>query len=364
MLTDNEVLFCRLMELKWSQNYKFLFPRLGSLHSSMNFMKVIGQHFDSCGLLEFWTESGLLRGRAAERILAGKDYERGMRAHKITFQAIWAWLLPQPLPYLEEHNNDLKHQIQVAYSEEDDLELMTVFVHPAFQKAMHSFITQQGHNPNFAFWFTYLELVSILLLFTRASWDGLLELHLSTFKRMLTYFFRYDHTNYAKWGTVYLAEINMLPQQVLSEFREGNVVVKVGHGKFNQVDGDHGQEWFNGAGKRGGGIIGITKIITALNRSTLSFNLRSVISMDTKSIYGIDLEHSRDNKGTSLSRRRQDTSNEENVIQKIHCFGFLSSETSMELHNIATKDRATNGITESLLNAKTHGLGQMTKCPR
>ena len=360
VLTADEALFCRLMELKWSQNYTFLFPRLGSLHSSMNFMKVIGQHWDSCGLLELWTESGLLGGKTAERVLAGKDYEKGMRAHKITFQAIWACLLPQLLSYLEEHNKDLNHQIQVADSEEDDLELMTVLVNPAFQKAMHSFITQQGHNPNCAFWFTYLELVSILLLFTRASRDGHWELHLSTFKRMLPYFFRYDHTNYAKWGTVYLAEMNMLPQQVLSEFREGNFVVKVGHGKFNQVDGDHGQEWLNGAGKRGGGIVGITKSITALNRWTLSFNLRSAISMDTKSIYGINLEHSRDHKDTSLSRRRQDTSDEENVIQKIHSFRVLSSETSMELHNIATKDRATNEITESLLNVK-YCLGQMTQ---
>ena len=126
---------------------------------------------------------------------------------------------------------------------------------------------------------------------------------------MLPYFFRYDHTNYAKWGTVYLAEMNMLPQ-VLSEFREGNFVVKVGHGKFNQVDGNHGQGWLNGAGKRGGEIVGIMKSITALHRWTLSFNLRSVMSMDTKSIYGIDLEHSRDHKETSLSRIRQDTSDE------------------------------------------------------
>ena len=185
------------MGLKWSQNYIFLFLRLGSLHSSMNFMKVIGQHFGFCGLLELWNESGLLEGKTAESVLAGKGYEKSMQAHKITFKAIWACLLPQLLSYFEKHNKD---------SEGDDLELMTVLVNPAFQKVMHKFITQQGHNLNFAFWFTYLELVSILLLFTCASRDGLWELHVSTFKRMLPYFFRYEHTNYAKWGTFYLAE--------------------------------------------------------------------------------------------------------------------------------------------------------------
>ena len=35
----------------------------------------------------------------------------------------------------------------------------------------------------------------------------------------------------------------MLPEEVRNEFRAGNFVVK---GKFNQVDGDQGQEWLNG----------------------------------------------------------------------------------------------------------------------
>ena len=42
-ITTDEDLFFRLMNLKWSQGYSFLFPRLGGLHISMNFMKLIGQ---------------------------------------------------------------------------------------------------------------------------------------------------------------------------------------------------------------------------------------------------------------------------------------------------------------------------------
>ena len=189
-------------------------------------MKVISQHFDSCGLLEIWTESGVLRGETAERVLAGKDYGKGMQAHKITFQAIWACLLPQLLSYLEEtqqgpETSNTGSRQWRGGSRTHECACKSVLVNPAFQKAMHSFIIQQGHNPNFVFWFTYLEeLVSILLLFTRASRDGLWELLLSTFKWMLPYFFRYDHTNYAKWGIVYLAEMNMLPQQTLNSGRE------------------------------------------------------------------------------------------------------------------------------------------------
>ena len=51
VLTADEALFSRLMELKWSQDYSFLIPKLGGLHISMNFMKALGKHFKATGLL-------------------------------------------------------------------------------------------------------------------------------------------------------------------------------------------------------------------------------------------------------------------------------------------------------------------------
>ena len=58
---------------------------------------------------------------------------------------------------------------------------------------------------------------------------------------------------------MYLAQMHMLPAEVESEFKAGNFVVKDSNQPFNQVDPDHSQEWLNGTGKKGGGIIGITK---------------------------------------------------------------------------------------------------------
>lgn len=55
VITVDEQLYSRLMELKWSQDYEFLIPRLGGLHMAMNFMKAISQQFQSSGLLQLWT---------------------------------------------------------------------------------------------------------------------------------------------------------------------------------------------------------------------------------------------------------------------------------------------------------------------
>ena len=45
--------------------------------------------------------------------------------------------------------------------------------------------------------------------------DGIWDLYLYSFRKMLPYMFRYDHFNYARWGSVYLAEMNNLPPEIL-----------------------------------------------------------------------------------------------------------------------------------------------------
>ena len=52
VITVDQALYCKLMELKWSvEEYKEkLIPRLGGLHTAMNFLKVIGDHMAGSGL--------------------------------------------------------------------------------------------------------------------------------------------------------------------------------------------------------------------------------------------------------------------------------------------------------------------------
>ena len=132
------------------------------------------------------------------------------------------------------------------------------------------FLKTVGNHMNGSFleckWWRYPEMLSILLNFTRAQREGNWELLLKSFCPMLPYFFRYDHLSCAKWGSVFIAEMRQFPIEVLREFRKRDFVVKWSEGRFNQVSADHGLKWLNGIGKRGGGIIGITKISSALSR--------------------------------------------------------------------------------------------------
>ena len=142
-------------------------------------------------------------------------------------------------------------------------------------------------NPNFQYWLQYMDMVCILLLFIRAQREGIWDPHLYAFQKMLPFFHNYDHTNYARWGPVYLAKMKQLPQQVQIKFDKGNWIVKDFSQRFNQVDPDQSQEWLNGTGKRGGGIVGITRMTAALCRWTLSFNLRAHIAALTRKMYHV-----------------------------------------------------------------------------
>ena len=125
-------------------------------------------------------------------------------------------------------------------------------------------------------------MVSILLFFTRAQRDGSWELHLYAFMRMLPFFFRYDHVKYARWGTVYLFEMAQLPPDILHEFQHGHIVIKQTNRLFNQVSPDQSTQWLNATGQKSGGLVGITKVASALSRWTMSYNLCTLIASQTK----------------------------------------------------------------------------------
>jgi hypothetical protein len=182
VLTADEALFCKVMELKWEKEeyQNILVVRLGGLHISLNFMKVIGKHMDCSGLVEAWVESNLLGPKTAEQVMAGKSYIRGMRSHKLTLQAMWRILLPQLLQYINEEKRELRQEIEDNVQKEDTDALLSLLASKQFRDLVDGFVASSDGS-NFQFWWTYMKMVEILLMFTRASRDGDWKLHLHAF---------------------------------------------------------------------------------------------------------------------------------------------------------------------------------------
>lgn len=227
---------------------------------------------------------------------------------------------------------------------------------------MDDFVDVKCQGVNFKFWWNYLEMISVLLMFTRSLRDGLWNLYLYAFKCMLPFFMRYDHINYSRWGTIYLADMYNLPDEILNEFQRGNFVVKRTSAKFNQVSPDQSQEWLNAVGKVGGGIVGITKTTSALSRWALSYNQRSDITMKTREMFHVNVDDTLVHKESSRSRKAQDASIEQKILNEIQRLNiFLAEDNEYVLKNAATKDLVTDTIADSLLNAEKYGKLQLEK---
>ena len=132
-----------------------------------------------------------------------------MRCHKLSLQALWQILVPSLLALCKEH--DRKHHDDIALLIDDKsdniVKLLSLLAEERFQSVLSSFIDMRSKDVNFDFWWNYMRMVEIQQLFIRAQRDGNWDLHIYSFQLMLPYFMRYDHMNYARWGTVYLDEI-------------------------------------------------------------------------------------------------------------------------------------------------------------
>jgi hypothetical protein len=68
--------------------------------------------------------------------------------------------------------------------------------------------------PIFVLWGTCMKMVETQLDLIRANRDGNWFFHLHSFASMLPWMTIYDHTNYARWGTIYLAEMMNLESAI------------------------------------------------------------------------------------------------------------------------------------------------------
>ena len=92
VLTVDQVLYCKLVELKWAtpEYQKKLVIQLEGLHISMCSQKTIGNRMKGSGLVEARVESGLVKPNVTKHVMNEKAYKRPMRVHKITLQSLAA----------------------------------------------------------------------------------------------------------------------------------------------------------------------------------------------------------------------------------------------------------------------------------
>ena len=193
----DQALFCRAMELKWTfPEFQRLIFRLGGLHTEMNYQNTIGNHMQDSGIKEIWVKAGVIGPIKADKVLQGKSYKAAMRFHKLTYQALWRILVPQLLSFCKDHNRALYDTLSTlvsnAVQDSDLVNLISKCDTEEFRTMLSEFVELcTTRNKNFEYWWSYMEMVEVLLLHTRAQRTGDFDLCMHSFKRMLPDFFRY-----------------------------------------------------------------------------------------------------------------------------------------------------------------------------
>ena len=249
-------------------------------------------------------EYDVLGANAAHNVIYGKGYARAI---------LWQLLPPQLSAHLDSVDVELRAELN-SHGPSSDTEAISQMIDTLASERFHQPILDfvkvlNKKYSNAEFGWNYMDMVSILLYFTRA-----LYLYASIF--------RYDHVNYAQWGTVYLAEMAQLLPDILREFQQGTFVVKHANRRFKQVSTDHSTEWLNATGKKSVVLDGITKIASSLN-------LRTLISAQTKQMFHVTMVGDDDvytHKECTKGRRMKDDGDEARMVTSLKQHGVFHNK--------------------------------------
>ena len=198
---------------------------------------------------DIWVESEIFGETTAGNILRGKLWNHVIRAHKLTYEALWRVLWPIIVAWARDGGHDdegelaaLPVKLAAGFSLEDAID-SPVYRHAVNEMGhvldiIAQFDEAHQHNPTLCYWRQYMLLVSILLRFTRAIREGDWVLYLSSIAEMLNWFAVFDHVNYFRWVTIFLCDMKALPcnaPEVHKAFIDGDFVTKETCSTFNQI---------------------------------------------------------------------------------------------------------------------------------
>ena len=90
-------------------------------------------------------------------------------------------MVPTLLSFVAESDEECHKEISAMAADDKPEripELITFLKQERVQNLLKDFIASKSDDVNFVFWWDYMDMVSILLQFTRAQRDGLWDLHL------------------------------------------------------------------------------------------------------------------------------------------------------------------------------------------
>ena len=147
----------------------------------------------------------------------GHAYNKAIRGHKLTYEALWRILWPKFQEWAVQNGKSLDENLSAVV--DDVVEKFTtkdedvtdsfcalVRVTSTVLDLLKEFDESESAYPTFKFWRQYMKMVSILMGFVRADREGNWALHLELFSVVVTLYNYSNFTNLLNLikGTIYL----------------------------------------------------------------------------------------------------------------------------------------------------------------
>ena len=154
---------------------------MGGFHRALNHIGDIGKIMEGSGLEDCLVEAGVYNGAVISKIMAEKAYNRGIRAHKLPFEALsrlkWkafiSWAEENDIHIDNEHRELLIGALTIVHNLMADssgnkenlttaLNELTIALRPIV-KLMRTFVEKCiKHSDTFSFWKNYIQMVELL----------------------------------------------------------------------------------------------------------------------------------------------------------------------------------------------------------
>lgn len=183
----DQALYAKASEIVWkhTKDFEGIILRMGDFHAVLNFLSVFGKRFKDAGLGELAVESGIIVEGSVQAVLEGRQYNRGVRLHKLVYEALLRLAWKEVVPLLKAaHPNDIPELedaiscIEAACYDLCQTALKDILTNPSVAKILNYFETfldsmRDGSRGELAaFWMSYIDMVEIMLGLIRASREG------------------------------------------------------------------------------------------------------------------------------------------------------------------------------------------------
>jgi hypothetical protein len=374
VVVADQALYAKLTDVAWKQKLKFesIVLMMGNFHIICNLLSIIGKLFRDAGLRDLAVESGVITEGSIDKALDGKQYNRGVRLHKLVYEALMRLAWVGFIDWLENyHTQDYENlgdalgQIQCLHDSPTAANMAMVMNNEVCNRLLDLFQSYldelRYRNGSLAsFWMMYIDLVEILLGLLRADREGNWNLHLANIRKMIPWCFVADKINYARYLPVYYSQMMVLEDTAPQTYRYfmsgGFSVQKGGSNPFGRLAVDQTlEETVNKDTQTSGGTKGFSLkpgtvsryYLTAEHRAEALRRLRDMIALQKPKFDHADLHNTR------IQRDEKDVKAIVELLDSTWTNPFSSDPS--DLMSISTGLQAPPDLAADLLKAREKG---------